>query len=218
MIAEVNPDNWQKFTVTLPIANWDDLKKVQIRLSGMPTSLAKVPRIYLDGMFVEVHYDVPPIGDESTPQAPVVVQVSPSVTVEIPPPDPAPVLPPPDLVAITKTDGTVRVTLRYLGDLFGQPLQLFVYPADTSAVRAGPEKAFNFQDDLDGQPYLNPLQISAKDLNADHEASVEVVGPAGDGQNEISSGVMTNGAYAIDVAYYNNETWLLAPLGNFNWP
>ncbi|MDP2598567.1 MAG: hypothetical protein Q8P49_01920 [Candidatus Liptonbacteria bacterium] len=60
-IAKVNENNWQNFTVTLPLANWDELRKLQIQVVGIPTTLNPTPKVYLDGMFAEVHYDLPPV-------------------------------------------------------------------------------------------------------------------------------------------------------------
>jgi hypothetical protein len=59
-LATVNQDNWQNFTATLPVTSWDDLKKLQVRIEGIPTALTQIPKVYLDGMFVEVHYEIPP--------------------------------------------------------------------------------------------------------------------------------------------------------------
>ncbi len=56
-VGEVNMSNWQQFTVTLPIADWADLQNLQIRVEGIPTTQDPIPPVYLDGMFVEVHYD-----------------------------------------------------------------------------------------------------------------------------------------------------------------
>jgi len=71
----VSPDNWQHLTMTLPITNWDDLSHLQIKIEGIPTSLNLVPKVYLDGMFVEVHYETSPIfgslsNSASTPENP----------------------------------------------------------------------------------------------------------------------------------------------------
>ncbi|MBU6500827.1 MAG: hypothetical protein KGJ89_01765 [Patescibacteria group bacterium] len=59
-IAKVNDNNWQNFTVTLPINNWEILKKLQIQVEGIPTTLNPTPKVYLDGMFAEVHYELSP--------------------------------------------------------------------------------------------------------------------------------------------------------------
>lgn len=60
-VAKVNASNWQNFTVTLPVSNWDELGKLQIQIAGIPTTLNPTPKVYLDGMFAEVHYDLPPV-------------------------------------------------------------------------------------------------------------------------------------------------------------
>ena len=60
-IAKVHSDNWQNLTVTLPIKNWSDLARIQIAVETMKTTQNPVPPVYLDGMFLEVHYDVPPV-------------------------------------------------------------------------------------------------------------------------------------------------------------
>ncbi len=59
--AKVGPDNWQNFTATLPVTSWDDLKKLQVKIEGIPTTLQQIPKVYLDGMFVEVHYEIPSV-------------------------------------------------------------------------------------------------------------------------------------------------------------
>lgn len=64
-VGQVNINNWQNFTVTLPIADWADLENLQIRVEGIPTTQDPVPPVYLDGMFVEVHYDSAPSLDPS---------------------------------------------------------------------------------------------------------------------------------------------------------
>jgi hypothetical protein len=55
-IGQVNINNWQQFTVTLPISDWNDLQNLQVRIEGIPTTQDPVPPVYLDGMFMEVHY------------------------------------------------------------------------------------------------------------------------------------------------------------------
>jgi hypothetical protein len=56
-IGKVNMSNWQQFTVTLPLSDWTDLQNLQVRVDGIPTTQDPIPPIYLDGMFVEVHYN-----------------------------------------------------------------------------------------------------------------------------------------------------------------
>lgn len=60
-LAKVNPDNWRNFTQTVPVQNWSELAKLQIKVEGISTSLQKIPPVYLDGILLEVHYDLPPI-------------------------------------------------------------------------------------------------------------------------------------------------------------
>lgn len=60
-ITKVNPKNWQNLTISLPLKTWDELKKLQISVEGIPTVLNPLPKVYLDGMFVEVHYELPSV-------------------------------------------------------------------------------------------------------------------------------------------------------------
>lgn len=88
-IAKVNPNNWEHFTVTLPITTWDDVKRVQLRIEGIPTALAEIPKVYLDGMLMEVHYELPPVFNSSpgpemfTNQETSVIQVPPKPVMKI---------------------------------------------------------------------------------------------------------------------------------------
>lgn len=86
-VGEVNMSNWQQFTITLPISDWTDLQNLQIRVEGIPTTQDPVPPIYLDGMLLEVHYDV-----ASSPiqllSPPVPAQVASTTNQEISPPPP----------------------------------------------------------------------------------------------------------------------------------
>ncbi|MDI6733943.1 MAG: hypothetical protein QMD50_00410 [Patescibacteria group bacterium] len=59
-LKKANQDNWQNLTVTLPVKSWDELKKIQISIENIPTSLSQIPQIYLDGMFLEAHYELSP--------------------------------------------------------------------------------------------------------------------------------------------------------------
>ncbi len=77
-IGRVNMTNWQNFTARLPVSRWDELKKLQISIQGIPTTLNPVPPVYLAGMFAEVNYELPPlfggesdIVEESTESLPV---------------------------------------------------------------------------------------------------------------------------------------------------
>jgi hypothetical protein len=60
-IGKVHPMNWQNFTARLPVSRWDELKRLQIAVEGIPTTLNPVPPVYLAGMFIEVNYELPPI-------------------------------------------------------------------------------------------------------------------------------------------------------------
>jgi hypothetical protein len=59
-IGKVNPENWQNFTITMPLRSWQDIKNFQVQIERIPTSLNPAPKVYLDGMFMEVHYEIPP--------------------------------------------------------------------------------------------------------------------------------------------------------------
>ena len=51
--------NWSNFTFALPITSWDDLEKLQVRIEGIATTVPEpLPVTYLDGMLLEVHYEV----------------------------------------------------------------------------------------------------------------------------------------------------------------
>ena len=58
-LSRINPQNWQNFTVPVSVVKWDELGNLQIRIEGIETSLAEIPKVYLDGMFVEVIYEIP---------------------------------------------------------------------------------------------------------------------------------------------------------------
>ncbi|MDI6820732.1 MAG: hypothetical protein QMD65_00950 [Patescibacteria group bacterium] len=62
-LGRVNLKNWSSFTATLPVKTWDELKTLQISIEGMPTILTNMPRIFLDGMFVEARFELPPALD-----------------------------------------------------------------------------------------------------------------------------------------------------------
>lgn len=58
-LAEIGMKNWRYFTIALPAKTWDELKKLQVSIEGIPTTLTPVPNVYLDGMLVEVRYELP---------------------------------------------------------------------------------------------------------------------------------------------------------------
>lgn len=57
-LGKINPQNWQNFTIPISALSWEELKNLQIRLGGIETSLSQTPKVYLDGMFIEVHYEL----------------------------------------------------------------------------------------------------------------------------------------------------------------
>lgn len=56
-LRKIGASNWQRFTVAVPIVNWDDLKKLQIKIEAIPTTLQDAPTVFLDGSFIEVTYE-----------------------------------------------------------------------------------------------------------------------------------------------------------------
>lgn len=60
-IKRVDPRNWPRLTVPLPVKDWAELRRIQISVEGIPTALPKVPDAYLDGMFLQAHYEVNPV-------------------------------------------------------------------------------------------------------------------------------------------------------------
>ncbi|MEK7193509.1 MAG: hypothetical protein AAB652_01850 [Patescibacteria group bacterium] len=70
-LAKVNESNWRNYTVTLPVRSWDELRRLQISVEGIPTTIGEIPKAYLDGMLVEVHYDLPPLLSRETTIQPI---------------------------------------------------------------------------------------------------------------------------------------------------
>lgn len=56
-VGKVNKDNWRQLTLSLPISSWKDLERLQLRIQGVTTTLDPIPPVFLDGMFMEVHYE-----------------------------------------------------------------------------------------------------------------------------------------------------------------
>lgn len=52
-IGRVGAHNWRDFTVTIPLASWEDLQNVQIMVAALP-SLTDRPTVYLDGMELRI--------------------------------------------------------------------------------------------------------------------------------------------------------------------
>src|SRR3989344_1973019 len=63
-LADVSEEMIPHLTVPLPVTSWDDLRKVQIGIEGVPAAIVSLPRVLLDGMLLEVHYEVPPAFSE----------------------------------------------------------------------------------------------------------------------------------------------------------
>lgn len=54
-LGDVDAENWQNFSVTIPVSSWSDINSLQIRLTPLLT--ADPPTIDLDSMWLEVDYD-----------------------------------------------------------------------------------------------------------------------------------------------------------------
>lgn len=226
-LQKVNPQNWNDLTLTLPLTSWKDLQNLEVKIENIPTTLAATPTVYLDGMFVEVHYDVPPaftlIGGEnvatSASSSPQVIEVNPSVSIETPAVNAAPFLPPPTIVGITTASDTVTVTVQYVGDFYGgNPLQLFVYPAGTAAERNDAASGGTFAGVPNEGPFVNGIPITQDELDAStKQATIPIVGPSIDPNVGIRTAAMASGIYAVDIAYYDGNIWHLISPQNFTW-
>jgi hypothetical protein len=53
--GQVTEANWRGFSISIPVASWDDIEKLQVQLT--PVLSVDMPTIYLDGMRLEVNYD-----------------------------------------------------------------------------------------------------------------------------------------------------------------
>lgn len=223
-LQKVNAQNWPNFTTAIPVTNWADLANLQIRVQGIPTTVNPIPPVYLDGMFVEVNYSVPPpvfsAGQNGTsPSEPQVVQVSPGVTIETPPSVPALPIPAPTIVAINKATDTVSVTVQYVGDFYANPLYLFMYPQGTRAERNSSDSAYTFAGEPTEGSSVNPLSIAQTALDpATKQATFVIVRPGLQNDAAITTADMIPGIYAVDVSYYDGVTWHLTAPQTFTWP
>ncbi|MEK7546787.1 MAG: hypothetical protein AAB536_01250 [Patescibacteria group bacterium] len=220
-LQKVSPQNWRDLKLTIPVSKWDELKTLQIQAKIILTSLNPVPVIYLDGMLLKVNYDVPPAFANTANielEQPRIIQVSPNVTMEIPPPVPAPFVPPPTIVSITKTADTVHVKIQYLGDFYGQSLNVFLYPADIELYRNGTDNGFSFGGVQD-KSFLDSAQLYAKDFDPiTKQAEFDIVAPDANPDYGIKTSEMIPGKYAVDAAYYDSQTRHLIPAQMFDWP
>lgn len=77
-LQRVSGSNWRNLTLRIPLTSWDDLKNLQVSIEGVPTTRETIPLVLLDGMLMEVHYEVPPVLDVSLKdQEPENIQVPP---------------------------------------------------------------------------------------------------------------------------------------------
>ncbi len=54
-IGRVNRDNWQHFSVEIPVTSWDEVKRLQVMVSVLPT-IDEKPDIYLDSISMKAEY------------------------------------------------------------------------------------------------------------------------------------------------------------------
>jgi hypothetical protein len=55
-LADVDKSNWQDFSINIPVDNWLDIEKVQIKIQSLPI-LENYPYVYLKSMILEVNYE-----------------------------------------------------------------------------------------------------------------------------------------------------------------
>ncbi|MEK7608468.1 MAG: hypothetical protein AAB495_02730 [Patescibacteria group bacterium] len=71
-LADVSREMLAQLTVSIPLTSWSDLKKLQIGIEGVPAALPVLPRVLLDGMLLEVHYEIPPLFTNNEPDEDIV--------------------------------------------------------------------------------------------------------------------------------------------------
>jgi hypothetical protein len=54
-LTDVDKTNWQNFSINIPVNDWLDLEKVQIKIQSLPI-LGNYPYVYLKSMILEVNY------------------------------------------------------------------------------------------------------------------------------------------------------------------
>ncbi len=220
-IQKVNVENFENFTVNLPIGNWDDVKNLQIRIKGIPTVLASQPTVYLDGMLIEAHYELPPIlsEDQPTSQDSQTLTVPPNVSIQIPARKVVTPVPAPEIVSLDKHDGHLHVKLNYVGPFFGQSMNVFLYPAHTKSKRSGAKDGFGFVEESGGS-FLDSVQLFQKDFAATGSTEFDIIAP----QDEVNpdTGIAAEsvipGSYYIDIAYFDSQDWHLTKPYGFVWP
>ena len=90
----VGADNFQNYSMTVPIFSWDDLKALQIRIDALPTVGGK-PDIYLESIALNVNYGSSILDDAAAAAAAVndaanAAADAINTVVQNPPPAPAP--------------------------------------------------------------------------------------------------------------------------------
>lgn len=66
-LSRVNLSNWPNLTVSIPIVSWDELANLQVSVEEIGTTLLPpYPKVFLDGMFLEVTYERPVPPEEAT--------------------------------------------------------------------------------------------------------------------------------------------------------
>lgn len=60
-LAEINLANWENATLPLPITSWEEMEKIQISIEGIESLLDDIPEVTLDGMLLEVKYEILPV-------------------------------------------------------------------------------------------------------------------------------------------------------------
>lgn len=131
-LTKVDRNNLKNLTISLPITNWDDLGKLQLKVSGIPTLLADVPTVFLDGMVVETEYEVPPIMIGTNPRATADTSASADSSVIVLPPQSAP------LPVGSSTDFKADESPTFDLDLNGLPAATSSLPPPAPATTTGP--------------------------------------------------------------------------------
>jgi len=55
-LGKVGRDNWQNFSLEIPVSDWDEVENLQIKIDGLMT-FDDQPVIYLDNLWLEVEYE-----------------------------------------------------------------------------------------------------------------------------------------------------------------
>jgi hypothetical protein len=219
-LQKVGLENWQNFTIDLPLKSWDELRRVQVRVIGVPTTLSRIPKMYLDGMLLEAHYEVAPLfnGTEAPGSSSTVVEIDSNLTLEFPASEIPALVPPPEIVTSTLREGRLSATIRYIGPFMGgNTVNVFMYPSRTSARRSGSENSYTFGEQPSEGPFLDSLQLKAEDFNENKEARIDLIAP-GIGDRGIDPSLMVPGRYYIDISYYDGQSWHITSPQAFDWP